>query len=309
MQEGLNNAQKMALSRQYLADKEALENEYADCARERDKAGAEFGLGLTSTVLQATADFEQLATDRELAKLDKDKKTRLARLYAEYKAGTVSKEAYEAQESAIEADYDAKTRAIKKEAAEKEKMFNIAQAIIAGTLAVIKASPNVPLMIAAGAKAAAGVAKIIATPIPEFEDGGVVGVSKPKPGLVSRVSRAAGQVWRGVKEYATGRRINPTAGVADVGQRHSGGGIRMVDGATGQHLGEWEKGEAYMILSRDTYANNKHLVDELIDTSLYRGGAPVKPKPSYSEDGGTFGGSPAAPPTAGARAADSQELV
>jgi hypothetical protein len=55
----------------------------------------------------------------------------------------------------------------------------------------------------------------------------------------------------------------------------------MVDGATGQHLGKWEKGEAYIILSRDTYANNKHLVDELIDTSLYRGGAPVKPKPGY----------------------------
>jgi hypothetical protein len=306
IQEGLNNAQKMALSRQYLADKEALENEYADRARERDKAGAEFGLGLTSTVLQATADFEQLATDRELAKLDKDKKTRLARLDAEYKAGTVSKEAYEAQKSAIEADYDAKTRAIKKEAAEKEKTFNIAQAIIAGTLAVIKASPNVPLMIAAGATAAAGVAKIIATPIPEFEDGGVF--AGRKPSVAARVGRAAGQAWRGVKEYATGGRINPTAGVADVGQRHSGGGIRMVDGATGQHLGEWEKGEAYMILSRDTYANNKHLVDELIDTSLYRGGAPVRQKPGFYEDGGLPFGAPAASTPATARA-DGQELA
>jgi hypothetical protein len=74
MQEGLNNAQKMALSRQYLADKEALENEYAARARERDKAEAEFGLGLTSTVLQATADFEQLATDRELANSIKTRK-------------------------------------------------------------------------------------------------------------------------------------------------------------------------------------------------------------------------------------------
>jgi hypothetical protein len=51
----------------------------------------------------------------------------------------------------------------------------------------------------------------------------------------------------------------------------------MVDGATGEHLGEWERGEPYMILSRDTYANNKHLVDELIDTSLYRGRAGAPP--------------------------------
>jgi hypothetical protein len=302
----LSNAQKLALSRQYLADKEALENEYADRARERDKAGAEFGVGLTSTILQATEDFEKIASDRQLAKLDKDKKTRLAKLDAEYKAGLVSKDAYEAQKSLIESDYDAKTRAIKKDAAEKEKTFNIAQAVIAGALAVIKAAPNIPLQIAAGATAAAGIAKIIATPIPEFEDGGVFGGAKP--GLASRISRAAGQAWRGVKQFARGGRINPTAGVADVGQRHSGGGIKMVDGATGQHLGEWERGEAYMILSRDTYANNKHLVDELIDTSLHRGGAPVRRQEGYYEDGGTFGGSPTPSATTSAKA-DGQELV
>ncbi len=81
----------------------------------------------------------------------------------------------------------------------------------------------------------------------------------------------------------------------------------MVDGATGEHLGEWEKGEAYMILSRDTYANNKHLVDELIDTSLYRGGAPVRPKPGYFADGGV-GGTGAVPSVAGA-SASGQELI
>lgn len=114
------------------------------------------------------------------------------------------------------------------------------------------------------------------------------GASRPKRGLASKVAGAASSAWRGVKEYARGGRINANAGVADMGQRHSGGGIRMVDGATGEHLGEWERGEAYMILSRDTYANNKHLVDELIDTSLYRGGAPVRRQPGYFEDGGTF---------------------
>jgi hypothetical protein len=301
---GLSLEQKLALSRQYLAEKEALENEYADRAKERDKAGVAYGLEMASTAVQVLADFQKIATDKELAKLDKDKATRLKKLDSEYKAGTISKEQYEAQKSAIETDYDAKTRAVKKDAAEKEKQLNIAQAIIQGTLAVIKASPNVPLMVAAGVTAAAGVAKIIATPIPEFEEGGLFGGAKPS--LVSKVSQAAGRAWRGVKQFATGGRINPTAGVADVGQRHSGGGIRMVDGATGQHLGEWEKGEAYMILSRDTYANNKHLVDELIDTSLYRGGAAVKPKPGYYEDGGTFGGAP----TASAPAqTDSQELV
>jgi hypothetical protein len=64
----------------------------------------------------------------------------------------------------------------------------------------------------------------------------------------------------------------------------------MLDGARGQLLGEWVRGEPYMILSRQTYANNKHLVDELIDTSLYRGGAPGRPKQGYYEEGGVQGG-------------------
>jgi hypothetical protein len=49
----------------------------------------------------------------------------------------------------------------------------------------------------------------------------------------------------------------------------------MVEGATGEHLGEWERGEPYMILRRDTYANNQPLSR----------GAPVRPRPGYYEDG------------------------
>ncbi len=292
-QAGMTDAEKLAISRKYLQDKEDLENEYADRARERGKEQAETALGYASTALSTIGDFQKIASDKELTKLDKDKKARLAKLDAEYKAGALSKDQYEAQKASIEANYDAKTRQIKKEAAEKEKALNIAQAIIAGALSVIKASPNIPLMIASGVVAAAGVAKIIATPIPEFAKGGVVGTPRP--------------TWREkVRQFATGGRINATAGVPEVGQRHSGGGIRMVDGATGEHLGEWERGEPYMILSRDTYANNKHLVDELIDTSLYRSGAPVRPKPSYYEDGGVSGG---VPTSAAAGAAAGQDLV
>ena len=57
-----------------------------------------------------------------------------------------------------------------------------------------------------------------------------------------------------------------------------------------------------------TYANNKHLVDELIDTSLYRGGAAVRPKPGYYEEGGLPFGAPAASTPATAKAED-QELA
>jgi hypothetical protein len=286
-QEGLNTDQKLAVTRQYLSEKEALEQEYEGRSRERNQATVAFGLEQIGVAVQTLSDFQKIASDKDLARVEKDKAKRLASLEAEYKAGKVSKEQYEAQKSDIESNYDAKTRAIKRDAAIKEKELNIAQAVIQTALSVIKASPNVPLMIAAGATGAASIAKIVATDIPEFAMGGTFG-AKPI--------------------YARGGRINSKAGVADVGQRHSGGGIRMVDGATGEHLGEWEQGEPYMILSRDTYANNKHLVDELIDTSLYRGGAPVRPKAGYFEDGGVQGGPVPTGAAAGGNAAG-RELI
>jgi hypothetical protein len=216
--------------------------------------------------VQTIADFQKLASDKELTKLDKDKKTRLTKLEQEYKAGTVSKDQYEAQKASIEQNYDAQTRQVKTRAAQKEKELNVAQSIIAGILAVLKAGGSfTPTGAITAIASTAATAKIIAMPIPEFEQGGLFGAGKLR--------------------FARGGRLNSKAGVADVGQRHSGGGIRMVDGATGEHLGEWERGEPYMILSRDTYANNKHLVDELIDTSLYRGGAPVRRQSGFYEEG------------------------
>jgi hypothetical protein len=288
LNENLTFEQKLALKRKFDADIRNIDQAYLDWSKMNEKEKGEFVLGQTSALIQTVADFQKIGTDKELAKLDKDKKARLAKLDAEYKAGTISKDQYEAQKASIETQYDEQTRQIKKRAAQKEKELSVAQAVIAGALGVLKASPDPVMMTIAGITAALGVAKIIATPIPEFEQGGLFGGVK--------------------RHFARGGRLNSKAGVADVGQRHSGGGIRMVDGATGEHLGEWERGEAYMILSRDTYANNKHLVDELIDTSLYRGGAPVRQQAGYFEAGGTFATSPGAPSVVSANAS-SQELV
>jgi hypothetical protein len=293
---------KRAIHENFLAKKDKLNSDYELSEQERWKADVAEKLGYMTRAVDMAAELFKISSDNQLKKQDADKKKRLASLEAEFKAGTITKEAYEAAKSTIETNYDAKTRTIKKEAAEKEKVANIAKAVIQTAVNVVEAFPNPYLMAAAAALGAFQVGTIVATKIPEFEKGGFFG------GAGRAVKQSARQVWQDVKHYATGGRINPRAGVADVGQRHSGGGIRMVDGATGEHLGEWERGEAYMILSRDTYANNKHLVDELIDTSLYRGGAPVRRQAGFYEDGGTFAA------TAGASAAaptrvDNQELM
>ena len=66
------------------------------------------------------------------------------------------------------------------------------------------------------------------------------------------------------------------------GASHREGGISMIDSKTGNKVGEMEGGEPYLILSNDTYKNNKTLVDELLDSSMNRGGASVQwMKPGY----------------------------
>jgi hypothetical protein len=49
--------QRLAIARQYLTDKDALEEEYTQRQRDRDKAGTEFGLEQVSTAISTIADF------------------------------------------------------------------------------------------------------------------------------------------------------------------------------------------------------------------------------------------------------------
>lgn len=65
-------------------------------------------------------------------------------------------------------------------------------------------------------------------------------------------------------------------GLVIQGPRHSEGGIDMV--ANGKRIANIEGGEPVMVLSRNTYGNNKDLIDNLIYNSQYRNGAPVAPK-------------------------------
>ena len=78
-------------------------NEFADRERERNKAAYATALQITSQSLQIVGDFQKIASDKELVRVDADKKKRLASLDAEYKAGTISKDIYEAQKASIEA--------------------------------------------------------------------------------------------------------------------------------------------------------------------------------------------------------------
>lgn len=63
-------------------------------------------------------------------------------------------------------------------------------------------------------------------------------------------------------------------GIAN-GASHAQGGIQLFDTGSNRVVGEMEGGEPYMILSKDTYRNNGRVIDALLHSSQYRGGAPI----------------------------------
>ena len=275
----LTAEEKLLLEEEFQQKKLDIQTQFAEAAAEAERGKLTEGIDKMRTATSMFFDFKKLMSGREMSKLDKDKQHRLTALDAEYKAGKISKEQYESSKNAIETNYDSKARAIKRKAAEDEKQAKIADSIMSGILAVIKAAPNVPLQIATGILAALSTAKIIATPLPTFGSGGLWSSIKSGYKSVKRM-------------FASGGAINPTAGVPGVGQLHGNGGIKMLDGASGEYLGEWERGEPYMILSRNTYANNKPVIDALLDSSLYRNGAPIKKNGGiYAANGAVVNGS------------------
>jgi hypothetical protein len=98
---------------------------------------------------------------------------------------------------------------------------------------------------------------------------------------------------------AAGVNFFQDGGILRTGSRHRDGGIKMIDGKSGQYLGEVEQGEALHVYSRKTVENNGDIINALLDTSMFRGGARLKSnRPGFYENGGVVssgsGNSPSA---------------
>lgn len=156
-----------------------------------------------------------------------------------------NKELTEEQKKVINAKYDKQIAAEKLRAWKADKEASIVQAVINGALAVVKALPNVALSIAAGAAAAAQIAVMAAQKPPKFGEGGIL---------------------PSVSTYAA------NGGIIPKGPTHANGGIALID-TSGHKIGEIEGGEP--ILSRQTYANNRALIDTLLYSSQRLNGVSI----------------------------------
>lgn len=139
----------------------------------------------------------------------------------------------------IEKEMDEAKEEIERAAFKRKKRLDFAQAILNGALAITG-------IIASTAIDPTGILRTIQLAI--------AGVA-----LASQLATIATTKYR-------------KGGIVD-GPSHEQGGIKMVAG--GQVVGEMEGGESYMVLSRETTANNRPLIDALLDSSLNKNGGKV----------------------------------
>lgn len=209
------------------------------------------------TTIEALTKLNAAYTEKQINNLTKEKNENFKKLDDEFAKGKISKEQLDAEKTKLQEKFDADALALKKKEFERNKKMQIASALIAGSMAVLSALATPPfpvglaLAVVAGVKTAFDIAKIRKQ---QFE------------------ARRGG--------------VFSNAGVAE-GSRHGSkygeAGIAMYDRMTGQEVGEIEGGEPVMVLSRNTYSNNKPVIDRLLDSSLNRNGAPI-----HMANGGAF---------------------
>jgi TP901 family phage tail tape measure protein len=205
--------------------------------------------------LQLMQKLEKARLDKQLANIAKEKNTQLASWKEQYEKGLISKDQYESKVDQINKEFGEKEKAEKLKSWKREQNMQIAMAIIHAAMAALKslATMGFPLgligVAASAAAAAVQIALIKRQQPPSFAGGGLL-----KNGGVPDGPRH--------------------------GSRYGDSGIALVRRDTQQEIGEMEGGEPIMVLSRNTYANNRRVVDKLLHSSLHRNGAPI-----YAEKG------------------------
>jgi TP901 family phage tail tape measure protein len=214
---------------------------------------------------QALMKLSQLKLDKELANIKKDKDSQLAAWKEKYDKGLIGKDEFESGVDKINKEADQKIKQAQLEAWKRQQKIDITTAIALGIMSALKSLATLgwPL----GLIAAAGSAVATAVQIAKIK-------SQQPPSL------------------ASGGKIR-NAGVPDGprhGTRYGESGISLVRRDTNEEVGEMEGQEPIMVLSRNTYANNRKVVDSLLHSSLHRNGAPImKHGGVFGSDGGSYG--------------------
>lgn len=149
------------------------------------KVSLEDALSYASEALGAIGDLAAAFSERDLQRIEEQEEANeeqyekdIARIEKLEETGAISKEEAEARKRAAEEQTAAKEKELERKRAEIQerqakfdKAVSISQTIIATSLAIMKAMPNVVMAAMVGAMGAIQLATIIAQPIPKYAKG------------------------------------------------------------------------------------------------------------------------------------------
>jgi hypothetical protein len=211
----LTEEEKLLIKAEYALRAAELEDQFREDKRAKEIQVAESTANYLMQGVQALNDFSKIKSDEQINEAERVKNNRIKKLDQELKAGKISQDGYNFQKQQAEEEAAKKTNRLKSEQARKDKAIKVTEAIIAGLLSVLKAAPNPWMMAAMAILSGLTVAKIIATPVPQFKQGGRL---KDK-----------------IKKLAFGGLIK--------GPSHEAGGLDIVDTQTGRRVANMEGDE------------------------------------------------------------------
>jgi len=215
-----------------------IAQEEAEKQKQINQAIFEGVISVANEALSALSELSDRRAEKEIRNAEIVRDATVTQLDQQLKRREISQAAYDKRREAAEAALARRAEEARRKAARQQKAIALAQTIINTAEAVTKALASAPPPANFILAAAAGVM------------GGI------QAGLI-----ASQPIYR-------------KGGVAN-GPSHEQGGIKMVNGQTGQVVGEMEGGEPYMILSRNTMRNNGPVINKLLESSTRRNGAPI----------------------------------
>lgn len=201
------HAQGLLSEEEYLAAKEELNNQYDLKRAEAAVNYAQQAIGIAQTIISAIEEGEQA----ELEDYKKGQDTRKKELEKRLNAGEISQEQYNKEVQSIDAETAKKEKELQYEQAKREKAMAIMNATLNAAAAIIASLAQSPIAIGpipnpAGIASLAlattmgvvQVAAAMATPLPQFESGGIVpGTSYSGDNVVARLNSGEGVLTQG----------------------------------------------------------------------------------------------------------------
>lgn len=152
---------------------------------EAGKFGLDEIVAVANAIASAFSSVNELVSameQREFKNYQKTQKKKKTVLDRQLKSGTISQERYNESVQRIDEETEAKREEMERMQAKRQKVMSLFQALTNTAVAITAALPNIPLVAVVAAMGAIPAATILATPLPGFEQGGLIGVEREQDG-------------------------------------------------------------------------------------------------------------------------------